>query len=448
MQCRHRSPTLAACVVSSLLVPSVSAQWAPTAPTAFGAQATLEWTRRFDNAIQGHDNAGAVAVDSQGDVIVVGSSLAQYGPSYVYDTTTLKYAPDGTLLWQQRYHGPGSGFTSAPVDVAIDAADAIYVLANDPGSSGNQDILLIKYGADGQQQWLRRFDNNWSESAVGLVIDGAGDVYVAASSYYAGNVTDVVLLKYDPDGDSLWTRNWHGGFGTDWPIGLALDPHGNVDVVGNTIAVNAGTNFDWVVLEYDPAGNLLWTRKLAGALLAPDYSHAMAVAANGDVYATGYLVQTSGTQHHTTARWSDTGMPLWTHTFPTGTGAGKWIAFDAAGRAYVAGQAGVVAYSTTGGLRWQKPFSLTGAAWTTPLYVTALGAGRLAVGGSGRFGSNDQMGLVILDVAGHELDQFVVAPPDVAVPRDFARRGHTLYLHGSGTNGHDQDLLTSVVAVR
>jgi len=261
-------------------------------------------------------------------------------------------------------------------------------------------------------------------------------------------VTDIVLLKFDTNGGQLWVRNWHGGFGTDWPVGLALDPHGNVDVVGNTINISPGTNFDWVVLEYDPAGNLLWTRKLAGALLAPDYSKGMAVAPNGDVVATGYLGQTTGNQHHTTACWSDDGTPLWSHVFPGPTGGGQTVAFDSLGRAYVAGQQGLVAYDGVGNLRWQQSFVVPGAAWTVPAFVARLPAERVALAGSAYFsGPGHEYALEVFDVSGASQDLLVIGPPDVGAPSDFAVRGSDLFLHGSGTNGHDQDMLTAALSV-
>jgi len=421
----------------------------PIAPSPRGADATLEWVARFDHGIQGHDSGSAVTVDSQGNVLAAGSSLGHYGSAYIYDTTTCKYAPDGTLLWERRYHGPGSGFNSGAVAVASDASDGVWVLANDPGSSGNQDIVVIEYDAAGTQQWLYRFDNNWSEGGVGIVVDAQGDAYVAGSSYYPGNVTDIVLLKLDPLGTLQWETHWHGGFGTDWPVGLALDPHGNVDVVGNTIGPGSGTDFDWVVLEYDPAGALAWSATLAGALQWPDYSIGMAVAPNGDVCATGYLVQTPSNQHHTTARWSDGGTLRWSHTFAGASGGGRSVAFDAAGRTYVAGQAGLVAYDAAGGLRWQRAFTLSGATWTSPLAAAALPPGRIAVVGSGHYaGTGDHFGLELFDLAGDALDELVVDAPHLGAPQGWWAGGARLVLHGSGSNGHDQDMLTVAISVQ
>ena len=47
-----------------------------------------------------------MALDGNGNVYVTGGS---YGGRSGADYATLKYDPDGKLLWESRYNGPGNG---------------------------------------------------------------------------------------------------------------------------------------------------------------------------------------------------------------------------------------------------------------------------------------------------------------------------------------------------
>ncbi len=52
----------------------------------------------------------AIAVDGNGNIYVTGNS---YGNGSSSDYATLKYAPDGKLLWENRYNGPGNRYDYA-----------------------------------------------------------------------------------------------------------------------------------------------------------------------------------------------------------------------------------------------------------------------------------------------------------------------------------------------
>ncbi len=67
-------------------------------------------------------SGSAITVDSQGNVIVTGSSAGTYGQ----DLTTIKYGPDGTQLWVRQYNGPVNVDDYAE-DVTVDETDSIYV---------------------------------------------------------------------------------------------------------------------------------------------------------------------------------------------------------------------------------------------------------------------------------------------------------------------------------
>ena len=64
------------------------------------------WKKRYNGPGNGDDSATAIAVDGNGNVYVTGRSD---GGSSGYDYATLKYDPDGKLLWENRYNGPANG---------------------------------------------------------------------------------------------------------------------------------------------------------------------------------------------------------------------------------------------------------------------------------------------------------------------------------------------------
>jgi hypothetical protein len=69
-----------------------------------GLDGAMVWERRYNGPANGNDEAQAVAVDENGDVIVMGTSRGTEGSDDFY---TAKYAAsNGALLWEQRYNGP------------------------------------------------------------------------------------------------------------------------------------------------------------------------------------------------------------------------------------------------------------------------------------------------------------------------------------------------------
>ncbi len=64
------------------------------------------WVRRYDGLASANDIAQAVVIDNTGNVIVAGSTRAS---DFADDTDiyAAKYAPNGSLIWQTRYDGPG-----------------------------------------------------------------------------------------------------------------------------------------------------------------------------------------------------------------------------------------------------------------------------------------------------------------------------------------------------
>ncbi|RPI64896.1 MAG: hypothetical protein EHM44_02335, partial [Ignavibacteriales bacterium] len=71
-------------------------------PIQISAQVTEEWVARYNGPGDLSDNSRDLAVDSDGNIYVTGSS---YGGSTNWDYATIKYDSAGNEQWVQRYSG-------------------------------------------------------------------------------------------------------------------------------------------------------------------------------------------------------------------------------------------------------------------------------------------------------------------------------------------------------
>src|SRR6266498_2746781 len=87
------------------------------------AQAGEVWVARYNGPGSAQDSPVAIAVDQLGNTYVTGDSAA---PGSAAAMTTVKYDPQGNLLWEAREKGfpEESGFA---VSLAMDRAGNAYV---------------------------------------------------------------------------------------------------------------------------------------------------------------------------------------------------------------------------------------------------------------------------------------------------------------------------------
>ena len=130
----------------------------------------------------------------------------------------------------------------------------------------------------------------------GVATDAAGNVYEALSAEGAvdgqpnAGAKDVVLIKYGPAGNRIWTKQF-GTAGVDRPYGLQLDPQGHPVIVGYTKGDLDGnhagnTSDDLFVAKVDPNGNREWTTQVGTT--AADRGYGLAIDPAGAIYAGGY----------------------------------------------------------------------------------------------------------------------------------------------------------------
>lgn len=280
-------------------------------------------------------------------------------------------AAQANVVWKKSYEGP-AGEGDIGYAVALDIEKNVYVTGSSTGLTTGSDLVVIKYNPDGVRQWVRRYARETTYTDIGeyIEVDGSGNVYVCGRSASSTTSWDIVTLKYDTNGNKLWSKVFSGNANsTDQPSALHVDRAGNVTMVGTT--AHTTTGYDWVTIRYDRDGNRIWFKRFAGTSANEDYGTDVAMDQAGDLLVSGYSIGTS------TAPGFDLGVikydptagsVIWDQSFKSTepeSGAAYAVVVDGSNNVYVAGTAkfatngydGVLTkYDSAGRFMWRKRY--------------------------------------------------------------------------------------------
>jgi hypothetical protein len=295
------------------------------------AQDDLRWITRYDGPGGYIDNPRCTAVDAEGFVYVAGATTATRPPSVddpnQLDMVTLKYSPEGELVWERRYGG-GRSFYEGPGAMVVDDEGHVFVTGTAAHvDSLRSDIVTLKYDSRGELLWARHgFGGSQAYGGgTAIVLDGEGGVVTTGySSVGAGELKsmDIVTVRYDAEGNILWQRSFasaEGGADRAWA--LARDKDGNYVVAGQADAAPdwlGNSTHDVVTIQYDSQGRLCWVARYDGLSSAEDAGYAVRAGPSGNVYVTGET-RTTGQDwtgdDSITLAYSREGTLLWASRF-------------------------------------------------------------------------------------------------------------------------------------
>jgi len=281
----------------------------------------LQWNTFIGGA--GSDEGSGLALGPGGDIFVTGSSDAAWGtPIRGYaggsDAFVLKLSDDGAMRWQT-FLGSADSDPSRSGDqgagIAVDPNGRIYVTGTSAATWGTpirgfggglSDPFIAGLDADGNLEWNTFLGEGLDEKGKAIAVDPAGNVYAAGGNLASrGSATispspdhRAFIAKLNTDGGLLWNTFLNGAT-YYYASGLALDPGGNIYIVGTNSATWLGTSaapfavaFAAFAAKLNAAGTLQWNISLGGE--DHDYGWAVTVDPRGSVYATGSSCATWG----------------------------------------------------------------------------------------------------------------------------------------------------------
>lgn len=251
---------------------------------SYDAEGSFRWLRTWGG--DGDTSATCVAVDREGNVVVVGrfEGAVDFDPgprrevhqSAPDENTSssgsflVKYGADGRFRWARSWSGGSVGSEIEPCgaySVDLDSEGCIYVTGSFAGSvslgagsekgnassKGGQDIYLAKWDSVGDFQWLKTWGGE-AEYEIGYAVRVHDNdaIYVAgffgesaegvdfspvpssAAVRFSNGGLDAFVSRFQSDGDFEWVRTWGNTAheSMDIAYGLVSDTSGSVYVTG------------------------------------------------------------------------------------------------------------------------------------------------------------------------------------------------------------------------
>ncbi|MEO9531179.1 MAG: T9SS type A sorting domain-containing protein [Crocinitomicaceae bacterium] len=277
------------------------------------------WTNVYGGS--GLDEAAAIVLDGNNDVIVTGSKFISGSD---WDLAIQKIdGTTGVQAWE--YTHTGSTNFDGGKDITVDSNNDVIVAGTYSFSTTDIDYLVVKVSSAGVFDWS--YTNGTTNNDEGKVVltDASNNIYVAGHSNVGSGTTyfDVLIMKYAPTGGAPTnsTTQDAGFSGLDTPHAMALDASGNIFVGGQ--AFNAPVHEeDYVTMKFNNNCVHQWTQTYSGDAEALDRINAIAVdQVSGNVFVTGRSKSLASSEDYYTIAYDNNGAELWNDRY-TSSGVG------------------------------------------------------------------------------------------------------------------------------
>lgn len=318
------------------------------------------WTANYTGTGYHRDQASAIAIDNNYNIILGGFTYSSSTNNYDY--LVLKYDSAGTLLWTYTYNGTGS---AADIISAITTSGRdIYITGASIGSLSGFDYTTIKLNSSGTVIWNNRYNYFGNDLPFDIDISGT-NVFVNGGSQSTITDWDYAQIIYTTSGTPFDTIRTTGtGVGFDHAAQAVTDVQGYVYITGAFATTSNGLDFKTIKL--DQQGNIKWISTFDGLSHQDDQANSVGVDYYGNVYVTGQTKNSSGNTDYCTIKYDSLGTQEWIryYNYNHDDKANKLIVGDD-NNIYITGESSngsnkdfaTIAYNIYGDTLWQIRFN-------------------------------------------------------------------------------------------
>jgi hypothetical protein len=250
---------------------------------------TLQWNAYYD-ANGDYDVAARVLTDGS-SVYVTGACMYQ---PFDWHTVIVEYDNAGNYV---THDSTATGTISGDIigDFFRDTLGNIYITGSRYDTS-SYNFFTVKYDTLLNDQWSKTYNapHGGNDYATGVWVDYDGNVYVTGAATDTINGYDIHTLKYNASGSLVWTKTWNDTTynSNDSAVAIIGDTLGNLYIIASSTRAE---NRDYLILKYDTAGNELWNIAYNGLDNGDDIPAAIAIEpTTNDIYVTGSVEETTG----------------------------------------------------------------------------------------------------------------------------------------------------------
>ncbi len=194
-----------------------------------------------------------ISQDPAGNIFALSHASFGAPPAISTDITVTKFNSSGTTLWSQHYDFGSQDFGQ---QIECDGAGGAFIIGY---NNIYFDWLIFKINGAGIQQWQQVYDEHTGNDEIPkkMVKDADDNIYVTGQGgpwpgYFWLSLVQTVTLKFDSDGNEMWTA-LHTTY-TSTSSDICLGPDNSVFVLGSQYAVVIRYNQDTPLICDYPAG--------------------------------------------------------------------------------------------------------------------------------------------------------------------------------------------------
>ena len=286
----------------------------------YNTEGNLIWKKKYNNSvdtIDNYNNAHKMVIDNTGNIFITGEG-GGHGISVPPGIVTIKVDSSGNKLWTRYFKSvaPATDMVSA---ISIDSQGNIFIAGGSPGIGG----LMIKYNSIGDSIFTKT-----SYFISGNKIFNLTDQNIILA---AGNG----LIKCDSTGNIIWSRVFRNPFSSE---DFQVDQTLNIYAAGS-VALSSGSKYVTVKFNYN--GDSLWSRSYQAFANSYNIPTSIAIDKNQKIYVSGYVEKNQFSIRFLTVKYSQDSTFNWAIQYNNGIEfsdyEAKRILLDSAGNIYLAG---------------------------------------------------------------------------------------------------------------